>query len=292
MAKYVTKRNATDLMLIIIGNFLMAFAIVLFWQPHGMVTGGVSGLSIIVAHYSGEMGFPIPIWLTTLVLNIPLFILGFRTFSKEEFVRTLFSAGFLSVALFIIAFMPIPESDWVLASIFGGVLCGVGIGLIFRAMATTGGTTLLGAIIHKSLLKHISVAKIIFGIETIIILIGLFVFGHVAAMYAVISIFIATKVTDAILEGMSFAKAAFIISKESEQIAQTILHEMNRGCTALSATGMYTKKEQPMLFCITSMKEIVKLKQIVHQYDENAFVIVADVREVLGEGFAEIKNKI
>jgi uncharacterized membrane-anchored protein YitT (DUF2179 family) len=169
--------------------------------------------------------------------------------------------------------------------VFGGIFCGAGVGLIVRAMASTGGTILLASIIHNRLLRHISVGRLLFGCDFMIILIGLVVFGPEAAMYAVVGIFVCTKVTDAILEGFSFAKAAYIISDKSDVIANEIIRHLNRGATEIQARGMYTKEARGMLMCVVSGRELVQLKQLVYNTDPKAFVIVAEVREVLGEGF-------
>jgi len=279
-------RYLKDYLLIIIGVFLLAYSIVAFFQPHNMVTGGVSGLAVIIADYSVRwLGWEIPLWLTNLTFNIPLFVIGVFTLKGESIVKSAFATLFFTVALFLVQFLPVPENDIVLATVFGGVVAGVGLGLVLRALATTGGTTLAGAILHDSLFKHISVAKLIFILDGAIIIVGLVAFGPVAAMYAIAAIYVSTKVMEAVLEGMHFAKAAFIISEESEIIADHVMANLERGVTELKGRGMYTKHDKNVLICVVSAKELIKLKQLVSEIDANAFVIVADVREVFGEGF-------
>ena len=291
------KNLVVDYIFIALGVTLLGFAIIAFWQPHNLVTGGISGLAIIVFYYtSNAAGFDIaiPIWLSNLILNLPLFALGFKIMPREYFVRSFYGYIGLTISLYLLRhlpFVPVP-SDLLTASIFGGVVAGVGIGLILRARATTGGTTLIAAILHRWLLKHVSIAKSLFICDTIIILVGFLMFGPVNTMYAIIAVFVATKVTDTVVEGMSFSKAAFIISQNADEIATKINTDMERGVTEVFTRGRYSKLDQTMLLCVVPVKEIVTLKQMVYQLDEKAFVIVTDVREVLGEGFKPGKDAL
>ena len=278
------RRYIKDYALIILGDLLLAYAVVAFFQPHNMVTGGVSGLAIIIYDYSAQLGWGVPLGLTTLGFNIPLFIIGWFVL-KGNIVKSAFGALFLSVAFFLVGFLPAPQVDIVLATIFGGVVGGIGVGFVMLTMATTGGSTLAGAILHNSLLKHFSVAKIIFVIDGLIILFGWVAFGPTAALYAIASIYISTKVIEAVLEGMHFAKAAFIISNDTETIAQHVITHLERGATEIKGRGMYTNEDKNLLICVVNTKESVILKQLVSEIDTSAFVIMADVREVLGEGF-------
>jgi len=281
----MNRKIIRDYVLIMVGTFMLAYAIEAFWAPHNLVTGGVSGLAIIINDYFG-----IPNSFSVAALNAPLFLIGYKAIPRVNLARTVFGALFLPFALFLLeqfSFVPMPPSDLVLAGVFGGAIAGVGVGLVLRASATTGGSTLAAEILHRTIFKQYSVPKILFVVDSAIVLFGLAAFGAEAAMYAVIAIFVSTKVTDAVLEGLSFSKAAFIISKESDAIADAILNDMNRGCTAIDSRGMFTKQSQSMLLCVVSAKEIVTLKELVYSRDERAFVIVASVHEVLGEGFTE-----
>ena len=281
-----------DYLFIVFGTFVFSYAIIAFWVPHGMVTGGITGIAIIVLEYSGRLGFPIPVWLTNLVLNVPLFVIGYKSIPREYFYRSIFAFFVMTCALFVADFLPVPPTDMLLASIFGGAIGGIGIGLVFRSLATTGGTSLASVIVKRLFLKNLSIPKIMFGLDTVIILMGLMVFGPIAVMYAIISIFVCTRVTDVILEGLTFGKAAFIISNAAEPIAEEILRDVNRGCTLIDSRGMFTKESKPMLLCVVSPKELIAVKQIVYAHDERAFVFVSDVREVLGEGFADGRNTL
>jgi len=281
------KSKIIDYILITLGCFMLSYVVIAFWAPKYLVTGGISGLGIIIMNYTETAGFvfPIPIWLTNLVLNMPLFAIGYKIMDRTYFVRSAYGYLMMTIALYVLQFAPTIPSDMMLASLFGGVIAGVGIALIFRAKATSGGSTLIATILNKWAFPHYSIARILFVVDSCIILLGMAMFGPISTMYAVIAVFVCSKVTDAVLEGFSFAKAAFIISKKSEEIAQKILSDINRGLTELPSRGMYTKNNQPMLLCVVSAKELVELKQLVYSIDKSAFVIVADVREVLGEGF-------
>ena len=273
--------------LITLGTCLLSFSIIVFWAPHNLITGGLSGLAIIIFYYSESMGLqvPIPIWLSNLVLNLPLFALGFKIVPRDYFVRSIYGYAMLTLSLYVFQFLPPFPSDLLMASIFGAVIGGIGVGLVFRSRATTGGTTLIATIIHKWALPHISMAKILFCVDSTIIVIGFVMFGPIATMYAIITVFILMKVTDMAIEGLTVSKAAFIISKEADEIAEGINKKLNRGVTELPSRGRYLKQDGTLLLCVVPAKEIVNLKQFVYAIDEKAFVIVTDVREVLGEGF-------
>jgi uncharacterized membrane-anchored protein YitT (DUF2179 family) len=282
------KQTALEYGFIILGTFLLAYAVIGFWAPMDMVTGGISGMAIIIEYYSVDVvGFRIPIWFSNLVLNIPLFVLGYKLIPRVYFWRSLLGYLSLVLALWVCEFLPMPPVDALLAAVFGGVVGGVGVGLVFKGMATTGGTTLAAKIVQRNLLRHFGLPTVLFILDAAIILVGLFVFGPTATLYAIIAVFVGMKVTDAVIEGLHVSKSAFIISKECDKIAEVILRDMNRGVTSVPSTGMFTKQPQPMLICVVNAKEIIKLKQIVYGHDERAFVFVADVREVLGEGFRE-----
>jgi len=275
--------------LITIGVGLISVAIHTFFAPYTMVTGGFTGISIIIQSLSSQMGMAIPIWMTTITLNIPLIIIALRVRGLAFVIKTIYAILALTIALFFAEFIPelIPElknMDLTLAAVFGGVLQGTGVGLVFRCMASTGGTELIANIINK-FRPHISLQRLLFNIDFCIIMAGFFIFGPERAMYAIIAMYIITKMIERILEGINFAKAAFIISHKPEDVANSIMLRLNRGVTGLYGRGMYTGGEKNVMLCAVSTKEIITLKNIVYETDPLAFVMVADVREVLGEGF-------
>ncbi len=286
MSKYKTLSEYLQIML---GATMLACAISVFYEPNGLVTGGVSGLGIIIQTVSSQyIGFSIPLWISNTILNLPLFVIGAKALGFKFLKRTIFATAFLSFALFFTNLLPtIQGIDHPLASVFGGAIAGIGLGLVFKCMATTGGSDLAASILHKYF-KHISISKLMFVIDSIVIAIGFFVFGATNAMYAIISVFISSKIIGGILEGLSFAKVAFIVSEKYEAISDELLKKLERGATGLNGKGMFTKSDKNVLFCVVSTKEVIELKEIVSKTDPNAFVIVTDAREVLGEGFQSI----
>lgn len=276
-----------DYLLMVLGSGCLAFGILCMYTPAGLVTGGFSGIAIIVRQISIlSLGKEIPLWLTNFVLNIPVFLVAFLVKGADFVKRTGFAACMLSVWLYILPTVDMTEQDPMLAAIYGGVLSGIGLGLVLLAKATTGGTDLMAVLIqHK--LRHYSVVQILQLIDGLIVVAGLFVFGVKTGLYAVIAIYITSKVSDTLMEGMKFSKAAFIITDLHEKVAGALMEQLNRGVTGLYAKGMYSDTEKCLLYCVVSKKEIVDLKEIVVKIDPSAFVIVSDAREVLGEGFLE-----
>ncbi|MCL2573180.1 MAG: YitT family protein [Defluviitaleaceae bacterium] len=279
---------------IAIGTAIMAFGLYFFFMPHNLVVGGVSGLGIIILDYSyNNLDFTIPVWLTTLVFNIPLVLIALKVFGLKFIAKTTFAYLFLTLSLFLLEeYVTYTfETDFFLASIIGGVICGIGVGLVYRQLATTGGSVLVAALLHK-VFKHIPTSRILMTVDWSIILLGFFVFDFERTMYAIIAIFVSTKAIEYILEGLNFAKAAFIISEDSHKIAAALTQMMDRGVTSLDGRGAYTGHEKNVLLCVVSKREIAKLKEVVTGIDKRAFVIVADVREVLGEGFKDFDKQI
>ena len=279
---------------IALGTAIMAIGIYFFFLPHNLVVGGVSGLGIIIFDYTyHNFTFAVPVWLTTLVLNIPLVLIALKVFGLKFITKTAFAYIFLTFSLYLleehVTFAV--ETDLFLASIIGGVICGIGVGLIYRQLATTGGSVLVAALLHR-IFKHIPTSRILMTVDWAIVALGFFAFGFERTMYAIIAIFVSVKAMEYILEGLNFAKAAFIISEESHKIARALTEQMDRGVTSLDGRGVYTGHEKNVLLCVVSKREIVRLKEVVTGIDKSAFVIVADVREVLGEGFKDFDNTI
>ena len=268
-----------DYILILIGASIMGFAIKNIYDPIGLVTGGASGVAIIL-----KKQFGVPLWLTNTAINIPLFAAAAKLKGWSFIKRTLLATVTLSVSLYVIPEMPFLMDDLFLTALFGGLITGAGAGIVFACQATTGGTDMLAAIIRRWL-PHYTLAQILQVLDAAIVLIGAGIFGVTYALYALIAIYAVSKVSDGIIEGMKYSKVAYIISDKSEEIAAAILKELERGVTALDARGMYSGNRKDVLFCVVSRKEIAQLKELVVGHDAQAFVIVSDAREVLGEGF-------
>ena len=273
-----------DYILILIGASIMGFAIKNIYDPIGLVTGGVSGVAIIL-----KKQFGVPLWLTNTAINIPLFAAAAKLKGWSFIKRTLLATVTLSVSLYVIPEMPFLMDDLFLTALFGGLITGAGAGIVFACQATTGGTDMLAAIIRRWL-PHYTLAQILQVLDAAIVLIGAGIFGVTYALYALIAIYAVSKVSDGIIEGMKYSKVAYIISDKSEEIAAAILKELERGVTALDARGMYSGNRKDVLFCVVSRKEIAQLKELVVGHDAQAFVIVSDAREVLGEGFIEYRQ--
>lgn len=276
--------------IIIVGAVLMAVSVNLIYEPIGLVTGGVSGLAIVIK----ELTLPfvkggIPVWLFSLISNIPLFLFALFLKGKKFIVLAFVGTVTHILALYIIPVYDLNFQDNLLSSILGGAVSGVGIGMVFSCFASTGGTDLMATLIHDYK-KHISIPQILIFIDGSIIILGAIVFGIGNALYAIIAVFISSKVSDGLLEGLKFAKMAYIISDQYDKIADNILKTLKRGVTGLNATGMYSSKERKMLFCVVSKKEIIKIIEIATKIDPKAFVIISDVREVMGEGFIEYRQ--
>lgn len=270
-----------DYTLIIVGAFIMGFAIKNMYDPVNLVTGGVSGVAIIMKELAH-----VPLWVTNTVLNIPLFLAAWKIKGWGFIKRTAVATVALSVSLYVIPETHILTDDIFLAALFGGIISGIGTGLVFMFSATTGGTDMLAALIQRKLRQY-SIAQIMQVLDGMVVLAGAAVFGVQYALYALIAIFCVSKISDGILDGMKFSKQAFIISDHYLEIANAIMIRMERGVTSLDGNGMYSGQERKILFCVVAPKEIVKIREIVREFDPGAFVIVSDVREVFGEGFIE-----
>lgn len=290
MEKYMMKSKAMHYVFVIIGTVLMAVSIRLVYEPMGMVTGGVTGLAIVIKELTSFIiKGGVPLWVTNIILNIPLIILAVYILGKKLLMNTLFATICLSVALAVVPSFNLLPEDYLLASVFGGALGGVGMGMIFVASASTGGTDLMAMLIHR-FKPYYSIPRILIVIDGIIVMAGALVFGISKSLYAIIAVYITTKVSDGILEGLKFAKMAYVISDYYDDIAKVIMEKLDRGVTGVYAKGMYSNKDKKMLFCVVSKKEIVELTELVSEIDPKAFIIVSDVREVMGEGFIEYKQ--
>ncbi|MBA4697930.1 MAG: YitT family protein [Ruminococcus sp.] len=274
---------------IVVGTGIVSFAIKCIYEPNSLVVGGFSGLAIIIKSLTeGIIPGGVPLWFTNIALNLPVFLAALKVKGKNFIGKTLFSTIMVSFWLGVIPSVSFIENNILLAAIFGGALQGVGMGLVFLTKATTGGTDMVGAII-QNYLRQFSVAKIMMVIDAVIVIAGGYVFGIERALYAIITIVVVNRIADAIIEGIKFAKAAYIITDKYEEVSDAIMHKVDRGLTGIYAKGMYTGTDRYLLFCVVTKKELVHLKELVGKIDENAFIIVSDAREVMGEGFFPVE---
>lgn len=275
-----------EYLLIIIGTGLMATAITSCFDAAGMVTGGFSGIAIIVkAGTKGLYGNGVPLWVTNLVLNVPVFILAAKIKGFSFVKKALMGDISLTVWLAVLPAWKLSE-DIFLAALYGGILQGVGIGLVFLGGGTTGGTDLLAAIIQKYM-KHYSIAQVMQFVDGAVVVAGMYEFGVERALYAIIAVYLVTKVSDGIIAGLKFSKAVYIITDKPDEVSRMVMEDIDRGITGIRAKGMYSGNDKLMLFCVVGKKELVHLKEMIDEIDPKAFVIVGDAREVHGEGFIE-----
>lgn len=291
MQKFLYKRSRTgDYIMLVIGTGLIAVSIQCIYDPISLVTGGFTGLAIVVKEITRNL-IPggIPLWATNMILNIPVFLAALKIKGKQFIGRTLAGTFLLSLWLYVLPAADLTQGDYIISAVFGGCIGGTGMGLVLLSRSTTGGTDMVATLLQHYH-RHYSIVQILQILDGLIVLCGLWVFGLHNALYAIVAIFITSKVSDTLMEGFKFSKAAYIITDRYEQVAERIMKDMDRGVTGLMAKGMYTGEEKCMLYCVVSQKEIVLVKEIVAQVDPKAFVIVSDAREVLGEGFLEYSN--
>jgi uncharacterized membrane-anchored protein YitT (DUF2179 family) len=265
---------------VLFGTALMAVAFNVFLVPNRIAAGGISGLGVIVFHL-----FRFPVGLTILLLNLPLFIFAARVFGFRFIFRGLLGTVMLSLLIELLAPLPVATGDLLLASIYGGILMGVGIAMVFRARGSTGGTVLAAQILNK--MFGFTTGQSLLGVDFLVIALAGIVFNLELAMYALISLFVSSRVIDLVQEGISSSKATLIISVQAEEIAQRIMTELDRGATVFTGKGAYTGQPREMVLTVVGQPEVHRLKNMVHEIDPKAFVIVGNAHEVLGEGFRQ-----
>lgn len=292
LEKTFSKRWFLDYLFILSGAFIMSLGFVYFISPYKFVPGGVYGIAIVV-HYVTKGLWAIapdgiPIGLVGLALDIPLTIIGTKILGPKFGVKTV--VGFVAVSQFIMLLTyfqgdtPLVDGDPLLSALFGGVLVGLGIGIMFKSKATSGGSDIIAMILAKY--THLPVGQLLIYVDSVIVLIGLIVFKDWRIpLYSWLVIFVTGKVIDTVLEGVNFEKTLFIISDKHEEIRDVIINELGRGGTFIQGEGMYKGTEKKIIFTVVSRKELALLKDFVHQVDPNAFLTVINANEILGEGF-------
>ncbi len=269
----------------VVGAFCIAIALQMFQSPNHIVAGGVSGLGIILENLSNKyLGFSIPLWLTNTAINVPLLIASYKIRGKDILIRSAIVVGLLSGFLWVLEFITFEPMDIAISTIAGAVIMGFGLGNIFKNGATSGGTDLLAAVITK-IVPRFKISRVLFVIDFSIILLGFLVFGIEKGLYGVATVFLCTKTIDYVLVGGDVAKATIVVSEKSEEIAKIILEEMDITVTALSGKGVKTGVDKTTLYCVVSSKQITKLKNIIKEVDDSAFISVGEVHEVVGAGF-------
>jgi uncharacterized membrane-anchored protein YitT (DUF2179 family) len=288
--KPFTKKWILSNSLIILGAFILASGLVLFITPYKIVPGGVYGISIVMHYLLGT-----PVGLVALCFDIPLTIIGIKVLGPRFGYKTVL--GFTMTALFtdlltyFWGFEPLVKGDALLSSIFGGVLVGLGLGLMFRSKATSGGSDIVAMMIAKY--TKLPLGMLMIYVDSGVVLLGLLVFRDwKIPLYSWIVIFITGKVIDIVMEGLSVDKSIFIISEKHEEIRDKIINNLNRGGTYIEARGMFNLAERKIIFTVVSRRELALLEEYIHQIDPLAFLTVLDAKEILGEGFKSLHEKV
>lgn len=277
-----------NVVFILIGAAIMSFGLVHFNMQNKLAEGGITGITLLFYFlFKWDPSY------TNLILNIPLFIIGWKLLGKNSFFYTII--GTVGVSLFLWVFqrnmlhMPL-KNDMTLAALFAGVFVGIGLGIIFRFGGTTGGVDIIARLVHKY--AGWSMGKTMFIFDVCVIALSLMTYlNYKQAMYTLVAVFVGARVIDFMQEGAYSARGAMIISEQNDQIAQKIMNEMDRGVTVLKGYGSFTKNEREVLYCVVGKNEIVRLKNLVTSVDPHAFVSITIVHDVHGEGFTLDENK-
>jgi uncharacterized membrane-anchored protein YitT (DUF2179 family) len=275
-----------DYGLIIIGSLAQAFALRLFLVPADLASGGVSGISQLINHFTGW-----PIGLMVFIGNVPLFLIGWRFLGGRRFgIRTAIAIVTYSFAIDLLAYF-LPENgltdDIFLNSLYGAVVAGFGYGLVYRARGTSGGSDILARILNHW--RGVSMSASYMMVDSAVILGAGLVFGWKEALYALITLYVSGIVAETTLEGPRTVRTALIVTKQPKSVSQRILEEMSRGVTIMPGTGAYTGADRPVLYCVVTRAEVAFLKSIVNDADPQAFMVIGTAYETLGEGFQPLK---
>ena len=268
-----------DYALVALGSLLLALAFVWFFIPHDIAPGGVTGISTVIAHLTG-----VSVGLLSFIINLPLFLAGWKQVGWRFAVRSFIAMMLVSVFLDSVPEMDL-AGDALLAAGFGGVVMGVGLGLVVRAGASTGGTDMAAKMVHK-ILGFVSIPVVLFAIDGLVVAVAAAVFGLKAALWALVSLYTSTLAMDAVIKGFNTAMQFMIITRNPQPIISRIHQELERGCTRLKAQGTYSGEEIGTLLCVVSRMEVARLKKLIAEEDPLAFVTVCNVHEALGEGFS------
>ena len=287
-----------DYILIIIAALIQALSLRLFFVPANLASGGVSGMSQLIHHFTGW-----PIGLMVLLGNLPLFVLGWRFLGGYRFAaRTALAIFMYSALTDLLVQTPLfapdgpgtrlindLQGDIFLSALYGAVVSGIGYGLVYRAPGTSGGYDILARILNHY--RGVPMTQSYLIVDTIVILGAGFVFGWKAALYAMIALYVSGLVAEATLEGGGTVRTALIVTSEPEAISQRVIEEMERGITVLEGRGAYTGTERQVLYCVITRAEVAALKAIVNEADPRAFMVIGVAHEALGEGFRPLKER-
>jgi uncharacterized membrane-anchored protein YitT (DUF2179 family) len=284
----LTRRGLGDYALILIGAVVQAVSLNLFMVPANLASGGVSGISQVINHFTGW-----PIGLMVFLGNIPLFVIGWRYLGGPRFAtRTIFTVVVYSLAVDLIGrWIPVGgiSNDTLLNALYGGVVSGIGFALVYRGRGTSGGSDILARILSHYRSMPISQTYLIADAFTM--LLAGFAFGWEKALYAVVMLYVSGISAETVSQGSRVVRTAMIITGQPEQVAQEVLHTLGRGVTSIAGKGMYTGEQRSVLYCVISRAEVERLKAIVAEVDPQAFLVIGEASEALGEGFQSIEDR-
>ena len=266
---------------ILLGCIIGGAAYPLFLTPSLIAPGGLTGVSTILYHFFG-----LPVGITSLVMNIPLFLIGYRSVGGVFVIRSLTATLFFSLSIDLLNLEPL-TTDPLLAAVFGGITLGVGLGLILRGGGTTGGTDMIARMVHRRF-QSVTVGMFLFAIDFVVVVAVAVFLGSGEALYALIAIGVSSKVIDMVMAGFTANKACFIMTPRWQEVTDRVMNGMQRGVTQLSARGGWSGEERPVILCVVSRQELPMVKAVVHEVDEHAFMFVTEAYEALGEGFSPL----
>jgi len=282
----MSRNNLRDYSLLILGAIVQAASMDLFLVPGQVASGGVSGLAQILNFHTH-----LPIGMMVLAMNMPLFVLGWRYLGgRRFFIRTIFTVALYSVLvdLGLLVIHTGPTHDPMLNALYGGVVGGLGMGMTFLGQGTGGGSDILARILAR--LRGIPLSQSYLFTDALVILLAGTTFGWERALYALIALYVGGVTAEVVTEGAGVVRTAIIVCDKPREVADAILREMERGVTGLHGEGMYTQKERTVLFVVISRSEVSRLKAIIHEVDPDAFVVIGQANEALGEGFRPLKE--
>ena len=282
------KQEGKNMSLLLVGALIYGIGTHAFVEPSHIAPGGAMGIALMVNHFAD-----LPIGLLTLAINIPLLVLAWFSLSHRFAVSTAFATA---VCSFILDFMvapvcPVYTGDRILCSLYGGILSGVGMGLIFMAGMTTGGSDILGYVLQKKR-PQLSIGRALMAVDGVILLMSIYVFGNIdAALFGLVSLFATTKVIDSVIYGGDASTMATVVTRKPREIARRIIADLDRSATLVQATGAYSGKDTSVLLCTVRKSQFQRLRKIVYEADPGAFLMATEASEVLGDGFKALSEQ-
>ena len=283
----VLRRLPMDILFDLVGGFIFAVGLNCFTNPNQIAPGGVSGVSVILNHLFG-----LPLGAVIFGINIPLLLLAWRFLGRDFTLRTLKTLAIQSVVVDQIAVrLPVYQGDMILAALFGGLCIGLGVAMIFLRGSTTGGTDIVSRLIQLRW-PFVPIGRAMLAVDAVVVAASMIVFRNIeVGLYALINIFVSSRVIDAVMGGINTGRMILIVSEQHMAISQQIMEKMGRGATLLEASGAYSGEGRKVVLCAVRNNEYPRLKEIVREADSHAFLITTSVTEVLGEGFAALNEK-